>query len=143
MMLYKCSVSAVLRTRLLLAADSTSFIYLDWVCPPELGHIDLSLTAKELDVHHVAVVGPRAILQGAVLLAPKVSGVDRSHPKEWHNYELRENHIPEVSLVADGLEVRVRYEEDLAVGVDYRVGVLPPHLPRLARAMRVMSDRGE
>ena len=69
-------VPAVLRTRLLLAADSTSFIYLDWVCPPELGHVELGLSAKELDVHHVAVVGPRAILQGAVLLAPKVPGVN-------------------------------------------------------------------
>ena len=52
-------------------------------------------------------------------------------------------HLPEVSLVANGLEVCVWDEENLAVGGDYRIGKLPPHLPRLARAMGVMSGKSE
>ena len=45
--------------------------------------------------------------------------------------------------MANGLEVCVWDEENLAVGVDYRIGKLPPHLPRLARAVGVMSGKIE
>ena len=117
--------------------------YLDWVRPPELGPVDLRLVAKELEVDQVAVVGPRAVLQGAVLLRPKVPEIVGHIFLSGLIFGFYFTSVPEVSLVANGLEVRVWDEEDLAVGVDYRIGELPPHFPSVARAMRIMSGESQ